>query len=240
MEVTLGALALAALATFAGAAIQGSIGFGMNLVTVPVLALLLPESLPVAVIVLGLPISLAMLRHEHASVDRAGLGWIIGGRIPGTAMGAWVVAVVSTTVLQGVVGTVVLFVVVASVLAPPVPVNRATKALAGTVSGLTGTAAGIGGPPLALLYQRHAGPEIRATLAASFLVGTVVSLVALVVAGAVGWAQLALGAGLSPLVVAGSVLGRRSHELLDRGWLRPAVLAFAAASAVVVIIDAII
>jgi uncharacterized protein len=240
VEVTVGILALAAVATLVGAAIQGSIGFGMNLVTVPVLALLVPEALPVAVIVLGLPISLAMLRHEHAAVDRAGLGWIIGGRLPGTAIGAWVVAVVSTEVLQGVVGTVVLLVVAASVVAPPVPVNRTTKALAGTISGVTGTAAGIGGPPLALLYQRHAGPAIRATLAASFLVGTVISLAALLVAGAVGWDQLALGAGLSPLVVAGTVVGRRSHALLDRGWLRPAVLGFAAVSALVVITDALV
>ena len=29
--------------------------------------------------------------------------------------------------------------------------------MAGLVSGLTGTSAGIGGPPLALLYQHHPG-----------------------------------------------------------------------------------
>lgn len=240
MEVTAVALLLAAAATLVGAAIQSSIGFGMNLVTVPVLALVLPESLPVAVIVLGLPISVAMLRHEHAELDRAGLGWIIGGRVPGTALGAWVVAVVSTSALQAIVGTVVLLVVVASLVAPPVPVRPSTQAVAGAVSGVTGTAAGIGGPPLALLYQHHRGPTIRATLAASFFVGTIFSLIALVLAGSVGLDQLALGAGLAPLVVVGSVLGRRSHALLEQGWLRPAVLAFAAASAVVVLLDALV
>jgi uncharacterized membrane protein YfcA len=238
VEVTITALVLAGVATLAGAAIQSSIGFGMNLVTVPVMALLLPESLPVAVIVLGLPISLAMLRHEHTSIDRSGLGWIIAGRLPGTAVGAWVVATAGTSTLQALVGSVVLLVVVASLVAPPVPVRPCTQAAAGAVSGVTGTAAGIGGPPLALLYQRHRGPVIRSTLAASFLVGTLISLGALALAGAMSWEPVAIGAGLTPLVVAGSVLGRRSHTLLEQGWLRPSVLAFAAVSAVVVLLDA--
>src|SRR3546814_3868911 len=49
VDVTIGAVIVAALATFVGATIQGSLGFGMNLVTVPALALVLPEALPVAV-----------------------------------------------------------------------------------------------------------------------------------------------------------------------------------------------
>jgi uncharacterized membrane protein YfcA len=50
--------------------------------------------------------------------------------------------------------------------------------------------------------------------------------------------QVALGLGLSPLVLVGAYVGRRSHRVLDQGWLRPAVLAFAAVSALVVIADA--
>jgi uncharacterized membrane protein YfcA len=238
VEVTVVALVAAAVATLVGAAIQSSIGFGMNLVTVPVLALVLPESLPVAVIVLGVPISVAMLRHEHASLDRAGLGWLLGGRVPGTALGVWVVAVVSTAALQAVVGGVVLAVVVASLVAPPIPVRPATQLTAGVVSGVTGTAAGIGGPPVALLYQRHEGPAIRSTLAVTFLVGTSLSLASLLLAGVVTGAQVALGVGLTPLVLLGAYVGRRSHATLDKGWLRPAVLAFAALSALVVIADA--
>ena len=64
----------------------------MNLVTVPVLALVLPESLPVTVVLLGIPISIAMLRHEHRSLDRTGLAWIIARPRPGhgrSARGSW-------------------------------------------------------------------------------------------------------------------------------------------------------
>jgi uncharacterized membrane protein YfcA len=238
VDVTVGALVVAAVATLLGAAIQSGIGFGMNLVTVPVLALLVPESLPVAALVLGIPISITMLSHEHAAVDRAGLGWLLGGRVPGTALGVWVVASISASTLQAVVGAVVLAVVVASLVAPPIPIRPPTQLAAGVASGVTGTAAGIGGPPVALLYQHREGPTIRSTLAITFLVGTTLSLAFLVLAGEATSGQIGLGVALSPLVVLGAYLGRRSHALLEQGWLRRAVLGFAAASALVVIADA--
>lgn len=238
MDLTVGVVVVAVLATVVGASIQGALGFGMNLVTVPALALVLPEALPVTVIVLGIPVSIGMLRHEHHALDRVGVGWIMIGRVPGTILGALVVATVSTAVLQGLVGVVVLLLVVASAVAPPLPVRRDTQVVAGAVSGITGTAAGIGGPPLALLYQHRSGATMRSTLAASFLFGTVLSLVTLALARQVGADQLLLGAGLAPLVVAGTVAGRRLHDWLDRGWLRPGVLLFAAAAAVTVLVDA--
>src|SRR3546814_14681487 len=83
VDVTIGAVIVAALATFVGATIQGSLGFGMNLVTVPALALVLPEALPVAVITLGLSISIGMLRPEPPARPRVGLAWHLAGRVPG-------------------------------------------------------------------------------------------------------------------------------------------------------------
>jgi len=240
VHFTIGALVLAASATLVGATIQGSIGFGMNLVTVPLLALVLPDALPVTVVLLGIPISIAMLRHEHQALDRAGFSWIITGRVPGTLLGAWVVATVSTAALQGLIGAFVLTFVVASLVTPPIPVQRSTQVAAGAVSGVTGTAAGIGGPPIALLYQRHAGPQMRSTLAATFFFGTLLSITTLSLARQVSWDQVWLALGLAPLVVLGSSGGRRFHDVLDRGWMRPAVLLFATVSAAVVIVDAIV
>jgi uncharacterized membrane protein YfcA len=240
MDLTVVAVVVAALATVVGATIQGGIGFGMNLVTVPVLALVAPEALPVTAVVLGVPISIAMLRHERAALDRPGITWIITGRIPGTVLGAWVVATVTVAALQGLIGAFVLLFVLTSLVTPPIPVRPDTQITSGVVSGITGTAAGIGGPPIALLYQHHPGPTMRSTLAASFFAGTVLSLTTLAIARQVEWGPLLLGAGLAPLVVAGSYAGRRFHNLLDHGWMRPAVLVFAAISALVVIVDAIL
>jgi uncharacterized membrane protein YfcA len=179
-----------------------------------------------------------MVRHEHRALDRPGIGWIIGGRVPGTVVGAWIVATAATQTRSILIGVFVLAFVGASIAFPPVPVRRATQVAAGAVSGVTGTAAGIGGPPLALLYQHHPGPAMRSTLAACFFFGTLLSISTLAIAGQVTGAQVLLGLGLAPLVLVGSSAGRHLHAFLDRGWLRPAVLTFAAISAVVVIVDA--
>src|SRR3546814_12225619 len=79
---------------------------------------------------------------------------------------------------------------------PVLPVRPSTQLVAGVVSGVTGTAAGIGGPPLALLYQHRPGSTIRSTLAAAFLVATALSLATLAVAGEVGSSRVLLGLGL--------------------------------------------
>jgi uncharacterized membrane protein YfcA len=238
-DLSVVAIAIAVLATAFGATIQGGIGFGMNLVTVPVLALLVPESVPVTPILLGFPISTSMLLHERHALDR-GIAWIMAGRVPGTVLGTWIVLLVSAAVLQGIVGVVVLTLALASAAAPALPMRPDTQFLAGAVSGVTGTAAGIGGPPLALLYQHRSGDVLRSTLAAAFFFGTVLSLATLALAGEIGGSETLLGLGLAPFALAGSFAGRRFHDVLDRGWLRPAVVLFAVTAALVVIVDALV
>ena len=122
MDASVAAVCLAVVATMVGATIQGGIGFGMNLVTVPILALFIPEALQATAVLLGIPISIAMLRHEFHALDRRGIGWIMVGRVPGSILGAWVVATVTLAALQGIIGVVVLLVVATSLFAPPVPV----------------------------------------------------------------------------------------------------------------------
>lgn len=239
MELTVTAAVAAMLAALVGAAIQGSIGFGMNLVTVPVIALVLPEALPASVVLLGVPISIAMLRHERHAVDRRGVAWILAGRVPGTALGVWVVATLASDALAVLIGALLILAVAVSVWAPPLPVHARSQALAGAVSGTTGTAAGIGGPPVALLYQHHPGPAMRSTLAASFFFGSMLSAATLAVAGEVERGDLVLALLMVPFVLLGTVGGRHLARVLDRGWLRPAVLAFAVISAVAVIVDAL-
>jgi uncharacterized membrane protein YfcA len=230
-------IVVAVAATLVGATVQGSIGFGMNLVTVPVLAIVEPATLPATPVLLGVPISLVMVRHEWHAVDRASIGWILAGRIPGTIVGTIIVVLVATSTLSVLVGVVVLASVAMSAVGRTIAVNPRTCTIAGVESGVMGTAAGIGGPPLALLYQHHEGPVMRSTLAASFFFGTILSLTALGVAGEVLLAHVGLAALLTPAVYLGARLSRALARVLDRGWLRPAVLGFAALSALVAIVN---
>lgn len=93
-----------------------------------------------------------------------------------------------------------------------------------------GTAGGIGGPPLALVYQERSGPEVRSILAVAFLVGTGISLATLFFVGRLEWEHLLLALPLLPGLLLGLLGTRWIAPLLDRWWLRPAVLVFAADS----------
>jgi uncharacterized membrane protein YfcA len=228
-------LTVALAAVVAGAVVQGSIGFGINLVAVPVVAVLEPDALPATLVVLALPLAAGMLVREHGHVDRRGLAWLLLGRLPGTALGAWVVTILPRDGLSSVIGALVLAGVLMSVVTPPLHVTPTTATLVGLASGTMGTASSIGGPPVALLYQHHAGAVLRSTTAAVFTIGTVLSTAALAVAGEVAGWHLLLAATLTPGVAAGLALARLLHDRLDRGWLRPTVLAVAAVAGAVVI-----
>lgn len=228
------------LAVVAGAVVQGTIGFGVNLVAVPVVAVVEPEALPATLTLLALPLSVGMLVREHDHVDRGGLGWLTAGRVPGTVLGAWIVTVLSSDGLSSVIGVFVLVAVAMSIASPPIAVTPISATAVGFASGAMGTATSIGGPPLALLYQHHAGAVLRSTSAAVFTIGTILSTAALVAAGEVAGWHVLLAVTLSPGIIAGLLLARHLHGRLEGRWLRPAVLAFAASAGAVAVLRGVL
>jgi uncharacterized membrane protein YfcA len=234
-----GTLVLAGLVVAVGAVVQGSVGFGMNLVAAPLLALLDPSLVPVPILLAStVPAGLSLLR-EHAHADWVGVGWAMLGRLPGTVLGVLAVAVLPLRGLTVVVALSVLACVGLSVISwRPRPEPRAL-ATAGVVSGAFGTAASIGGPPVALLYQHSAGPTVRATMGAYFVLGSVLSVVGLSMAGEVATDDLRAAALLVPFLLVGFVLSRGTRRWLDGPWLRPAVLAVSAGGALLLIVRAL-
>jgi uncharacterized membrane protein YfcA len=230
------AFALVLVIVTVGSAVQGTLGFGANMLITPLLAVVEPEAVPVTPMLLVVPLATLMVWREHHGVDRRAVGLLTLGRLPGTVLGAAVVAAVAAGTLSVLAGLGVLAAVAASLASATVPVTTSTTLATGAVSGAMGTATSIGGPPVALLYQHHEGRRLRATLAATFLIGVVLSLAALALAGEVTGAHVGLALMLVPGTLVGVAASGRLTGLVDRGgWLRPAVLAFAAATALVAI-----
>ncbi len=107
-------------------------------------------------------------------------------------------------------------------------------------SGAAGTATSIGGPPVALLYQDATGPRVRATLAAYFTAGALLSLAALAVAGQVTAPSVTAGLYLLPFMITGFAVSSPLRRFLDRGRTRPVVVGLAAAGAVVLLVRAFV
>jgi hypothetical protein len=85
------------------------------------------------------------------------------------------------------------------------------------------------------MYQRAHGSIVRGTLAMYFLVGSVLSLIALALFGKLGERELASSALLAPFILLGFACSKPAARLLDRGRTRWAVLAVSTVSALVLI-----
>ncbi len=230
-----------AATVIAASTVQGVVGFGSNLLAVPVVALIVPSALPGAMILPGVPMALAMAFNERDHIDWRGSRFLVLGRLPGTALGVLVVVVVSTQVLAVVIGIVVIGAVALSVFAshlhPGVTPGAATAT--GIATGFTGTAAAIDGPPLALLYQNDPPPVFRATLATQFAIGTVFTITGLLIARELhGW-QVLLGLSLMPSYLIGFALSLVIRPRIGARNLRPAVLTIAALTGVAAILRAV-
>ncbi|MFB4295687.1 sulfite exporter TauE/SafE family protein [Actinomadura sp. NTSP31] len=229
-------LLIGGLAALLGAIVQGSVGLGVGLVATPIVTMLFPDLMPGAILVTALALPVATLAQEVRHAELRGLGWAFGGRLVGTPAGVWLVAAAPDRVLGVAIGVTVLAALAVTTWAREVPRNRRTLAVAGVISGTTGTASGIGGPPIALLYQRESGPRVRATLAVFFIAGALLSLATLAAAGRLPARQVTAGLELLPFVLAGFLAAGPLRRYLDAGRLRLALLIVVGASATVLIV----
>ncbi len=235
LELSVSELATALVAVVVGAALQGSLGFGLGLVAAPVLVLLDTRLVPGPLLCMGVPLTFLIAWRERRDLDFGRIRWAIAGRIPGSILGSVMVVILAERWLAGLFAVAVLLAVGFSVLGLSAPPTRINLITAGVASGIMGTATSVGGPLIALVYQHSSGPELRASLAAFMVFGASFSLVVLAAVGEFGWTDLALASLFVPCVIAGFGLSRWTNAFLDNGHTRPAVLVFAAASAVTIL-----
>lgn len=233
---TLGWLAAVAIIAL-GAAIQGSVGFGLGVVGAPILILLDPRLVPGPILLDALLLTVLVTVREWRHVRLADLGWSVPGRLLGTAIAVWILRAVPSARLQFTMGVFMLLAVALTLVGPRLRIGRRTLFGAGTLAGVMSTITSMGGPPMALLYQNEEGPRLRGTLAAFFALGVVFSIGGLAVAGRFGWTEIRLAALLLPGVVLGFVLSAWTAKRLDKRHIRVIVLVTSAVAGVLVVVS---
>ncbi|WP_405374243.1 MULTISPECIES: sulfite exporter TauE/SafE family protein [unclassified Microbacterium] len=228
-------LILLALIVFVAACLQASIGFGLGMLAAPFIAIIDASLLPSVVIMLAVMVSAVIAVVERAALDLRGAGWALVGRIPGSILGAGLVAIVSTRVLGWLVAATVLFGVVVSLRGWMPRVTPATQIVAGGLSGVMGTSTSIGGAPMALIWQGSDGARLRGTMSAFFLVGSIVSMIALFALGQVTVPTLQVTGILAVPAAAGIVASRFAVRHLDRRRVRVVALTVSTVGAVLLI-----
>ena len=220
---------------FVAMTMQSSIGFGSNLISMPTIAIFAPELVPGSVLFASALVSILTLLRERQSVDVGPVKVAIVGRIAGTGIGVWALGVLSETGIGYVIGLSVLAMVLIVASGAHIARSSRNMLIAGTASGFSASTAGIGGPPVALMYQASEGPEIRSSMAAYFLFGSVITFLGLNFAGLFGWEELLWGLAFAPAAMLGFVASRWTVPIVDRGHTRSIVLVVSASAALILL-----
>ena len=131
-------MSLLAFAVLAGvvavaAFVQGASGLGFALIATPVMGIVQADLLPVAILLLMLPLNIYVVWRERSSVDGRGAGWISAGRLVGTAGGFAVLVAVPASRLNLLIGGSTVLAVLASLAVPSFIPGRPSQVIAGAV-----------------------------------------------------------------------------------------------------------
>ncbi|KFZ38914.1 hypothetical protein HR45_00475 [Shewanella mangrovi] len=229
-------LLLASLIIFVGAIVQSLIGFGLAVVSAPLLYIVDPELVPAPIILMGFTISLLTLLRERNHLEFNGLQWGLAGRIPGGLIGATLLLLAPQPVLGLTIAAIVAIAVLLNMKHYSIVVNRLTMFIAGIFSGIFGTIAGIGGPPMALLLTGRDAGKFRAALSAFFALSSLISLVILLCVGKLHWHHLLLALVLVPAVFLGFWLSNFIVPYIDKRRTRQFTLALCSINVLVLTI----
>ncbi|MGW0159873.1 sulfite exporter TauE/SafE family protein [Mycobacterium sp. NPDC003323] len=237
MNPSLPGFVVIVIAVMLASCLQGSIGFGMGMLAAPVVAVIDPGLVPGTLIMLATLLTLLVVLRERTAIDLRGAGWALLGRVPGTVAGAVLLTAIPERALAILIAAVVLCgVAVTSLGWIPEP-RRRNLVLAGATSGVLGTATSIGGPPMALVWQRSTGAQLRATMSSFFLIGSILSVAMLAVTGSVDRHTVQMFAVLIPATMLGYVLSRYANRILNPQRQRWTAITASTAGAVVLVVQ---
>jgi uncharacterized membrane protein YfcA len=226
---------LCTLLALIGSSIQGSLGFGLGMLTSPIFAMVDPSFVPVAMMVAVLPLTFGVAIRDRRYIDTKGFTWAIVGRFPGVFIGLVALRAMDGDALAYAVSASVMLAVVISMITSRrgqvITTTPATMTTAGFASGFMGTVTSIGGPPMALVYSDGEPRTMRATIAAFFSIGATITVVGFVLSGEIGRHELALTAVILPGVVGGLPMSALLGNRLSPKVMRPLILVMCALSA---------
>ncbi|RLD17036.1 sulfite exporter TauE/SafE family protein [candidate division KSB1 bacterium] len=225
--------------TLLGAILQSAIGFGLGPFAVPLLVLIDTRFVPGPLLFAAVTLTTLMYLRDRSEVRLQEFTWASAGRVLGSLLGAYFLTIFPAQHLKPLFAALVIFAVLLSVSGLHLSLTPKNLLGAGIVSGFMGTVAAIGGAPMALVYQHQKGSKLRGTLAAIFILGTIIALISLSAVGKFGLQDIYRGLLLIPGVITGFLLSKKVVRFLDRGYLRPAILIVTTLAALVLVIDAL-
>ncbi len=226
-----------AFAVFAGTLLQRLAGQGFGMIAAPCVALVAPEFLPATLLLLGAVVGFGSVSVDVSAVAKHELPAGFTGRALGAVVAAWIAASVAEPgVFAALVAGMVYLGIFLSLLGVRVAIGTLSLFSAGVVAGIMGTLTAVGAPPMALLYQHEEQRRSAAMQNTFFAWGMVVSILALLVAGLVGWRHVVLALTLVPVVVVALRVAQPLARRVEKARIRPWALGLAGLAATVLLV----
>jgi len=233
-------LLVSGLALLLGSAVEAATGFGSAVVALPVMEMAFPSHMPALLILLGIPLVVLMAGIERTYIDTPAVAQVSSGLIFGTVVAIPVLDLVTGRPLRLLFGFATLAALVPlTVMRGGVARTPPRSFAAGLGSGFMGTATGMSGPPLAVVFAHEHGPTVRATLGVVYGIGSAFSVGALLLTRRIGTTDLWLAALLTIPVVAGFAVGRLLLRRVSKRFLRAAIVSVVGACAVILFLGAV-
>ncbi len=234
-EIPFWALALAWAVVAVAALVQASIGFGFNILAVPIMSLIHPDLAPNPQLVITVALSAATVIRDRVHVDLREVAYILASRPFGGLAGLAVIGVATGFWLDITIGLIVLGAV--GILSTRIAVvrNPVTQSLAGFASGFTSIVSSIGGPPLILLFRDEKGPTTRSQLGFVFTIGAMISIGLRLIGDAFGSTDFLIGISMLPPMLLGFAAAGPARSSVDRKSLRVPVLVMSSLAAILLL-----
>ena len=227
------------LALLFGCAVQAATGYGSAVVALPAMELAFPSHMPALLILLGPPLIVLMVGIERTYIDAPAAVQVSSGLIFGTVLAIPVLDLVSGRSLRLLFGFATLAALVSLTLMRAGVARTPRRSFAaGLASGFMGTATGMSGPPLAVVFAQGHGPTVRSTLGVIYGIGSAFSIGALLLARRLDTTDLWLAAVLTVPVAAGFGVGRLLLNKVSKRFLHLAILGVVGGSAIILFLGA--
>ena len=131
-------VAVCTLLALIGSSVQGSLGFGLGMLTSPIFAMIDHSFVPVAMMLAVMPLTFGVAFRDRKFIDASGFKWAILGRFPGVFIGIVALRAMNKDTLAYSVATSVTIAVIISIITTKrgqvVPTNATTLTSAGFAS----------------------------------------------------------------------------------------------------------
>ena len=219
-----------------GSCLQSVIGFGLGLLSAPLLYFLMPELVPGPMILNALLLTSLLSVKHRGEIDLKMTGFSILGGTAGVLIAGSVLSFIDSHQYQLLFGVSILLAVALSFIGIMPKVSVISNLVAAMASGFMGTTTSAGGAPMGLLYQSKDADTIKANLSIFFVYINFFGISVLWWNGKAGHDDLQLFLKCVPALILGWAISFIFNRQLNEKLIRLLILFIAALSGLLLIL----